>query len=475
MKRNHLDFLFNSSLTVSLLVACYLLVMSIVFPMIGPDTGFYLKTSLEFSRGTSILEELVTLYNPLAFLQISMIFSIVDKPSIELIYVFNYAYYTINLYLYYLLCEKIGLKGQSLIASLITMFSSTVLLDGLHVMLEPFLLVHILVATLLIVTYNSYKKLILLLLSGFFVALAFFVKQYAILYLISILVYFLILRKSYSKGFREAIVFTMGFLITFAIVVTVTSLTTQLNIIESVERYLGISAIRVIAAPTGAEYKATDILGTILYLSVRFTYLVLFPIIIVRFWKKIIEDENLLLLIIITLGFTAQLFFANHDHYVQLLMPFAIIFIFLSRKYFWQENQLISIILAVSFTLFAVYGVMRAGVLTERRNGMVIEQQFVSAKLATLVPKGSQVFLEGISPAYYYIMDYNSLDKSRLGYTFSNTVDFGKVLEVTEPGDFLILSEKTSLALELEEYWKVKGSMHLPYSNKDIIILQLLP
>jgi hypothetical protein len=82
--------------------------------------------------------------------------------------------------------------------------------------------------------------------------------------------------------------------------------------------------------------------------------------------------------------------------------------------------------------------------------------------ILTDIPKGSTVFLEGVSPAHYYLCDFNSINLSTIGYTFSGYLLPTSILKYAKGGSFILASQ--------EQFQKYKLILDSRYSYKTVVL-----
>ena len=84
------------------------------------------------------------------------------------------------------------------------------------------------------------------------------------------------------------------------------------------------------------------------------------------------------------------------------------------------------------------------------------------------IPRQSNVYLSRISPEYYYLLDYNSINLSEIGYTFPEYFKPETVLKNMSKGDYIVLTE--------DYYKKYKvfenqfNQKKIKFTNQDIYI-----
>jgi len=390
------------------LISLFIIVINqFMYPIVGMDSGYYLAIAREFYQGKVYFYEIGTTYTPLSIITAGLPFLFDEQP--------DFRWHVLVIIMIQIGTSLIFYKILSVLTDLHVyqkiFFSSFLLLlnftfEGLHIMLEPLsVFFQILTIYFYLLSLKEFK-LFRGFLIGFFIALSFLSKQYGLFVLIPIGIDMIIRKEwNYKKWLSIFVGFSVPFLFFYFYLYNY-----NVEIKQFIEYLLGKGTI--------SDFKYVELnyfnwsrIKVFLYIN---HYIFIIPILIVIFYKKM--NYNLLLLLLI-FSFT-PLYFATFGHYFLYIIPYALLlfaytFNFLDKKLHITNLAFILLITSVVFAIkphrLIFYG---------RSKKVLDAQNLVKKNLFEEIPIYSKVFLVGISPAHYYINNYNSINLKRIGFSF---------------------------------------------------------
>ena len=128
---------------------------------------------------------------------------------------------------------------------------------------------------------------------------------------------------------------------------------------------------------------------------------------------------------------------ASYVHYFQYVLPFSILLFAYILPFIkpplvkWIKGSFlfsVAFILVVSLISFS------------SKKEKFDQQQREKKLLLAAVPAQSNVFLDGISPAYYFLCDYNSIKLNKIGYTFPGYFYTNTLTDNLDIGSYIIIT-----------------------------------
>ncbi len=416
------------------------IISTIGIPFLNHDSGFYLKYAWDIHNGFSYYKDLNVAYTPLAMFILSIIFDI--YPSISLYFIFLFIvilYFISTLLFYFILCN---FKTDKPIAKLISLILLVSLfeLDGANIQLEPFVLLFQLTGILLIQKWSVNKNYIWLFLAGLSCFFAFYAKQYGITVAIGMVWYIYSFRNNLKNLVSIVIIFSAGIMFPVLIIILY-QIFLQIPLNNILLKLLSINYITGKEIITGIGYDLPHFFKSIYKFIIDLPLVLLLIVFATRKFRPKL-NKDLIFVILLISGSCIQLVFAGYRHYYQLIAPYILMLIPLIISNLDSAKQVefhrYLILLSLIFLITTV------PIMTDRfihRSKRLNHQLTRTEKLTKIIPSGEKVYLQAISPAYYYLCRYKSPDFLKLGYRFPEELSPEYITKSLVQGDYIIVDE----------------------------------
>lgn len=407
-------------------------------PIIGDDSGYYLSIIKEIHNGNCYFTEIAVPYNPLSLFIVSLPHLFLDSVDFR-IYLFINILFIIasSVVLYKILNQFCDDKKLKIIFSLL-FITINLSLDSGHIMLEPISVFFQILSLYLYFYYRNKNSTLGFLGIGFFIGLSFLAKQYGLFILIPIGIDLIIQKKHF---FKKSILIGIGLL--FPIIILYSFYIDQVSLNDFITYILGKGGQFDIGSGTGIDYKFR--FKPFLRFIYSNSYILLIPIFIILYSKKIKQQDIFILLLPIS-SFSV-LFFGLHTHYFQFLVPYCIIvFVYLLSFNTVKKWQTLLLLLIIGSTL-------RLGYLSGRnfkhyKNDLNIQKTDL-ATIQSKIPEQAEVYLSGPSPALYYLANFKSIKLDKISFTFPGYFYPKTIVENMNKGAYLMVNEKESNSYEI--------------------------
>jgi hypothetical protein len=447
--------------TISVWIICALLICNFLFfPIISPDSGFYLSVAREFYEGKTFFVEIGSIYNPLAIVTVGLPFLFDADPNVRYHIAVNILILVFCAFFFYKLIQNFSSKKDWNV--LISSFFLLLLLfnDGRYIVLEPLSVLFQLLALNWYLNYAKNPHFWKLILTGIFISLSFLSKQYGLFIVIPIGITLLLSKKNLLKQ-----LFGIAFGFALPLVALYLFLQTKsFSILEFVKCILGKGVHLDIGNGTGLELDLKSTLMFLLLFLVTNLYVILFPF----YFKKIMVSKHFVLLIVSLFSSFLVLYFAFYQHYFIYVIPyFLLLFIVLNSNKQSNSFQLKALFLfLVSFGLI-VFSATSSFV---RKKEVYYAQQKYRNELTKLVPANSNVYLDGVAPSFFYLCHYNSIQSKNVGYCFPGYLFSSTIINNLKKGDYIIVTKQNFKSyIDLIEGYKVSKSK---IDNDELFIIQ---
>ena len=413
---------------------------TVMFPFLGHDSGYYLKYAYDIHKGLSYYTDMNIAYTPLSMYIISLLYDLYPPINLYQIFLFVVLLYFISaILIYQVLCNFKIEKAKAVLITLI-MLVSLFELDGANVQLEPFVLIFQLSGVLFLQKWSINKNNSWLFVVGFFTFLAFYSKQYGISVVVGFIWYIHSLKKDKTHFYNGLMSFVSGLFLPMVLIIFY-KITLQIPLNAILIKLSGIDYITRKEIITGIGYDLPHFFKSI------YKFIIDLPVVLVllafahqKFRPKL--NPELVLVILLITGSCIQLAFAGYRHYYQLIAPFILILIALILN----ENEPIKkeIIHRKFIYLTTLFLLLTTPIVIDRFSRRSVRYDYQVKKSETLtkiVPSGEKVYIQAISPAYYYLCKYNSPDFLKLGYRFPEELTPKFITESLKKGDYIIVDE----------------------------------
>lgn len=395
----------------------------IFYPWLDVDSGYYLKIAYDLSNGYSFFKDIGCGYTPMGMYIYSLPIMLYPQISASLLFLYLLLIYAISIFLFYKIIKGFGVdKPMRILYSfllLVALFTN----QGTYFLLEPIVLLFQLGAILLVLKGIKHNKTLFFLFSGVAIFFAFYSKQYGLFIVPGILVLLSIYTNSLKNLIYRFVVVGIGFFLPFFIIVSFQHLVNDLSIIDILKRFSGIDYVVGDQEITGVHYSFKKFMKSISLFLVQFPFV--FSLFFLKTSRSDWKNKQVIAFLLLAVFSFSQLYFAGYRHYYQLIVPYILLlFLLLVSK---KQNQgylfvrKIAVYLAIFFILPAsIHLIRECNKRIKRYNAQEEEQQI----LESLGITHSKVYLQGISPAYYFLCKFDSPDLKYLGYKFPEELSF---------------------------------------------------
>ena len=420
--------IYNSSL-IGITIA--LLIVFFSFPFISYDGGYYLSVIREMYSGQEYFKDIASPYNPLALIVLGIPHKLMASPSFATHLAINIGAILGSGFILYKII-KLLLPQKSIALLLALLFVVTTLnFDGNLIMLEPIsVMLQLIGCYCYIKVRDRENQYLMWFLFGCFTGFAFLAKQFALFILLPVGVDLMLQRKQFIQK-----CITMGLGLVFPIL-----------LFYLYYASLGTSLQEFISYILGKSVALDQGVGTGLIDKVNTTNLINFLIahIFVLWVPFLLRNTPLkqqLFFILLAIAPCSVLLFATYDHYFQYISPyFILLFAFALSLNSLEELKLklpfnATIIIAMGMLLFLGF---KSGNRQIQDHKM---QQAAAAIIKDNVPEKAAVYFCRLSPAYYYLGNYQSIQLNKIGFIYPEYFFPETVLNVIPSGAYLVLTE----------------------------------
>ena len=405
------------------------------FPSLGPDSGFYLKISYDLAHGLSFFNEINCSYTPLALYLNSIPFYLLNDPGLPVVFSFFLLIYLGVAVLFYKLSFYFNSHKKVNIFFTLLLICSLLQLEGIHILLEPYVLLFQLVAFYLLFRFE--KKDSIQIYVGLFVFLAFYSKQYGLFVLPAIVYLNLKESLSFTHFFKKTGLLVLGMLLPVFILVLYFCGVKGVGITDFIYQLLGIPALKGNELITNLDYSYAGLRNSFKKFYRIFPFVLLLIYFIYGLFKGKIKKETIFTGILL-ISSLSILSFAFYLHYYQLIVIYVILCILTIQKNFTKFEQLL---VGFVFLFFMKSSYSEYRKTLNYKEGLYAEQKKSLKQLEPYLKKDFPVYLEGISPAYYFLGKYNSPNFKSLGYKFPSELTLRKIDKELPEGSFIVLNQ----------------------------------
>jgi hypothetical protein len=418
------------SVCLSILIGAYLFI-SFKFLSYGPDTGFYLSYAKDLSLGKNFYTEMSTSYSPLVMWFYSLWFKYFKVESINVLFVINYFIYFLNAFLIFKIGRffktNLALRILFALLFLVVIFN----LDGMHILLEIYVLLFVLLVTFILLNYQGKLTPMQLVLLGLLSFLAFYCKQYGLLVIPGVVWY--LFRIHRTRFLKPVVYYSLGLMIPFIILLIINTMYYNLPLKSFVLRLFGMNQNENLPT-TGAGYTISGLRLTLLH------YITLFPFLIMVIFVggDILRIKKVQYLIIVSFIASLSLYFAYYPHYFQLIFPFVILLVMYVVN---RHKEYQSLFLVLCMVTVVTLPTELDKIYDYKKNDakiLVVKTE----KLNSIAPPGTKVFLFGVSPRYYYACGFKAPNLKELGYAFTNNIPFKEFVPYLDEDAYVISNLK---------------------------------
>lgn len=421
----------NSLSILLIIILIVTIVVFLEFPFISYDSGYYLSMMREMHAGNLYFKDIASPYNPMAIVLMSLSFLLSPTYSFEISLFINLTVITASGFVLYKVMELINKKKPLHLFLSLSFIALCFIYDGNHLMLEPFSVLFQLVALYFYLKFKTTHTSILIFVSGLFVACAFLSKQYGLFILLPIGIDILLSKKT-SQILKNVLLLTLGVLLPITLMFMY-YLTFGIGFFEFLEFILGQGVKLDSGFGTGLDttFKFRHLLSAFLYAPL----VLVIPVLIF----KIKKSKGLLFYILLTNSSLTPFLFGVYDHYYQYIFAYFILLLVhcLTFSNVKIPKTIFMIVLffglaKITFKLISEIKHQIEDSNIQRKNKLVLKD---------VIPEKSTVYLSGVSPAFYFLGHYKSINLKRIGFSFPGYFYPKTILNNLKPGDYLILTD----------------------------------
>lgn len=437
---------------VVIILIVFLTISYLSYPLMGPDSGYYLSMAREFYSGKIYFVDIATSYNPLAVIILGLPNLLIDSPDLRWSLLINFTVIWASSYILFSILQKINnAKKDNVFYSLFFVLCS-LMLDGNQIMLEPISVFFQLTGLLFYLMYRDSEKTSYLFFAGIAIALSFLSKQYGLFILAPIGIDILINKKAIVK---KAVVVALGFSIPVLLLLLYLK-TNGICFTEFINYILGKGIHFDRGNGTGINYSAsTYFIGFGIFIAYNL-YVFLIPILCFKI-RKSFDYKNGVFVLGLPFSFLV-LAAASYAHYFQYVLPYALIaLVFLVANTTFPSNKFKELAFGFSIVIMTVV----AGISFSRRQEKIDLQELSVKQFSAAIPKKSKVFIDGASPAYYYLCDFQSINLKQIGFTFPGYFYPKTIVKHMDSQSYLIVAKEAypSYRSEVDDFPKREVSI----------------
>ncbi len=268
---------------------------------------------------------------------------------------------------------------------------------------------------------------------GIFISLAFLSKQYGLFIALPIGLHMLL--KNRIK-FKDISILIAGCIVPIGLLY-IYFLYYDMYLLEFINHILGKGVQLDMGNGTGIGTSFFSYPLDFVYIIIFNLYALLIPFLLLKYYRKLDNKRTLILVAAVTS--LSVLIFANYWHYYQYIIPFWIIlFVYLFEKIIKSKFKvLLALLFAVSLSFIGLYSVLS---FSGKKYTIAIQEK-TSTLLSKIIPIESEVYLDGLSPSYYYTCKLKSINLKKIGFTFPGYFYPKTIINNLNPGAYLIVSE----------------------------------
>ena len=410
----------------------YVYVNILQHKIINPDAGYYLWIVNKISEGKSPGIDIRTGYMPLSFYLLSLVKIFSDFPTYFLYLYILLIVQLLNALLVYLIAkiytnDKFILAFSFLFYLLLSFHS-----DGSFFVLEPFVNLFGLISILL---YLRIKNWVFywMLVPGILAALAFFCKQYGLVYFLAVPILLIIDSNKNFSALKRTVLYLIGYCI--PIILFVLYLKFEKG---------GLKELITLYSGSGYGQRSIDA-----YLSGIFTLIKIYGIFLPFSLWILFKDgfrNHILVYLYLIFGFSLQFFFYKFPHYYILLIPHLVLCAVITSECLLKKSKLrLIFIFSLSFAfLINIYADIKTTIIFSGLNSKLgkdfTEMTQNAIQINKYVGQNDKVLLSDFDLApYYFLGNLNPPLEKEFGIVSSDIVSKDKYLENMEQTDFILI------------------------------------
>ncbi|WP_306352884.1 ArnT family glycosyltransferase [Flavobacterium sp. '19STA2R22 D10 B1'] len=403
-----------------------------LYPFVGYDSGYYLSIIREVYHGKVYFTDIAIPYNPLSILLIGIPQLFSEHPDFRFHLLVNIITIIASAGIFYKILGYYNKDWRLKTIFSLLYVAISLTLDGNHLMLEPLSIFFQLLGLLFYLQYRNTARFQNLWITGFCIGLSFLAKQYGLFILLPIGVDILLRKKHILKE-----TFSIGITLLLPILLLwIYYITKGVSLSEFIHYILGKGVHFDVGVGTGVDQKLS--FSTFKHTIYRNPYILLVPILFFFNYKKITKENYFIILL--PIASFSVLLLAAYDHYFQYIIPYYLLLFVYAISIIDKKKWNLIILLILIFTTIRI---MSMGYKQFRNNEIEFNTQKKEVQIIkALVPEQSEVYLDGVSPALYYLCDFKSIQLKKIGFTFPGYFYPETIINNMNSGAYLIVSEE---------------------------------
>lgn len=403
------------------------------FPSLGPDSGYYLKIAHDLSNGLNFYGGINCAYTPLMVDTFSIPFYFNKNTSLIVLFAVYLAIYTVIAVVLYKILHFFNESKKLKLFFTIMFVCSLFTFEGVHILLEPHTILFQLLAILLLLQQKAKTTAVIGV--GFLMFLSFYSKQYGLFIAPAVVYYIYKNTDSLQKVAIKLSFLGIGFLAPIVILAIYFKVDRELATSLFIKQLLGIEVLSGEDIVTGVAYNFDGLHGSleryIKFLPHIFFFLVLLPTI-----KKVrLTMPTIFILLLLFCSYTV-LKFAYYPHYYQLIAPYTILLFACIPAKTIKKNILFFGALGIVFLVTNTKEFFKT---YSYKKEIYTNQQINIKTIKTALPEHSKVFLQGISPAYYFLNKFDSPNYKKIGYKFPEEMTANYIATYLNKDNYIIV------------------------------------
>lgn len=462
------NYLFKLSLVLMGLIILAHLYFIFCYSTLSPDSGYYLKIASDLSSGLNFYGGINCSYTPLVLDFFSLPFYFDENVSVKVLYSIHVAQYLFIAIIFYKITAYFNNNSKARLFYTVLLISSLFIFEGIYILLEPLTLLFQLLAILFLMKSKENTKILVIV--GILVFLSFYSKQYGAFIIPGILFFIYKSTLNLRQVIYKLILFGTGFIIPIVILSTYFWLERGLGIQIFLNQLFGLNALVGDDVVTGSGYSFRGLHMSLEH-YIKFLPFIFFFIVFIPKIKKIKISTNSFFVLILLLSSYSVLKFAYYPHYFQFIAPYTVLLFACISNEIIKKNTLFFGALGIVFFVTNTKQTIKT---YNKEKEESISQNLNTKIIGQLLKENTKVYLQGISPAHYFLNKFDSPNPKKLGYKFPEEMSPNFIVENLPKNSYIIankhfVSEKGGTKLKVYKKFTIKT---IDNKNKEVYLLR---
>ncbi|AUP81067.1 hypothetical protein C1H87_21050 [Flavivirga eckloniae] len=434
------------------------------FPSVSNDSGYYLKIAYDLANGLSFFKELNCSYSPLVMYMLSVPFYFSDGIGLVFMFTYYFAVFPLIGVLFYQILKHYSSSKKMCLFFTTLLIAANFVFEGFHILLEPYVLLFQLTAIWILLTWKLKSSSLFLV--GVLIFLAFYSKQYG-LFIFPAVVFWIYKEANNTKRFFiKTSYLGFGFLVPILLAIGYFYTYENIAVVNFLARLFGIDALKGDEVITWVAYTTAGVFKKVGQFTIDFPFFALLLFFIFSKKNKITSQINGFSLLLV-IGAFCTLYFAYYSHYFQLIIPYVILAMLSFGRNILEKKSMILVPLCLVFLVGA--SLKYKNKFVEKREHH--HEQLVNIPVLKSNVISKDVYLHGISPAYYFLCKYNSPSYAVLGYKYPVSLTLNTIASEISKGGCILIEPKFFKPELFNAYSKINEFKVMDGSNSKTIFL----